>query len=244
MNHEIAVNHSAASPAVTDAAQDAPVLATLILAAAVASLNLSIANVALPTIGRVFNAPQTALDLVAVGYMLGLAASVLWLGPRGYPYERKVMLQAGTALAVPASLLAAFAPSVQALILARLLGGLAGGLAFPTTLALVAALWSGQTRTRYIKLWASACGSAAVVGPVASWLLLQHFVWGSVFLAVVPLAVVSLMLTHRLVPNDVGEAADAVDNSGGVLSVILVGALGLLAYVDLMALICHVYVIG
>ena len=51
--------------------------------AAVANLNLSVANVALPTIGRAFNASQTSLNLVAVGYSLGLAASVLWLGALG-----------------------------------------------------------------------------------------------------------------------------------------------------------------
>src|SRR5437764_648079 len=53
------------------------VLAALILVAAVANLNLAVANVALPDIGKAFSAGQTALDLVAIGYSLGLAASVL-----------------------------------------------------------------------------------------------------------------------------------------------------------------------
>ena len=59
------------------------VLATLILAAAVANLNLAVANVALPSIGAAFDTSQTTLDLVAVGYSLGLAASVLYLGALG-----------------------------------------------------------------------------------------------------------------------------------------------------------------
>jgi MFS family permease len=112
------------------------------LVAAVANLNLAVANVALPTIGTAFNASQTSLNLVAVGYSLGLAASVLWLGALGDRYGRKMMLIIGTALAIPASLLAAFAPSVEVLIVARLLGGLAAGMAYPTTLALITALWS------------------------------------------------------------------------------------------------------
>jgi DHA2 family multidrug resistance protein-like MFS transporter len=58
---------------------------TLILVAAVANLNLSGANVALPDIGESFNASQTALNLIAVGVSLGLAASVLWLGALGRP---------------------------------------------------------------------------------------------------------------------------------------------------------------
>src|SRR5438270_10583327 len=118
------------------------ILASLILVAAVANLNLSVANVALPSIGRAFDASQTSLNLVAVGYSLGLAASVLWLGALGDRYGRKMMLILGTALAIPASLLAAFAPSVAVLVVARLLGGLAAGMAYPPALALIPAPWS------------------------------------------------------------------------------------------------------
>src|SRR3954454_17182663 len=100
------------------------ILWSLIMVAAVANLNLSVANVALPSIGLAFNASQTQLDLVAVGYSLGLAASVLWLGALGDRYGRKMMLITGTALAIPASLLAAFAPSIEVLIFARIVGGL------------------------------------------------------------------------------------------------------------------------
>src|SRR5438270_4652714 len=71
------------------------ILTSLILVAAVANLNLAVANVALPTIGRAFNASQTSLNLVAVGYSLGLAASVLWLGALGDRYGRKMMLIIG-----------------------------------------------------------------------------------------------------------------------------------------------------
>ncbi len=56
---------------------------SLILVAAVANLNLSVANVALPDIGEAFDSGQTTLDLIAVGYSLGLAASVLYLGAIG-----------------------------------------------------------------------------------------------------------------------------------------------------------------
>src|SRR5882757_5835468 len=83
------------------------VLVALILVAAVANLNLAVANVALPSIGKAFSASQTELDLIAVGYSLGLAASVLYLGAIGDRYGRKLLLIVGTALAIPASCLAA-----------------------------------------------------------------------------------------------------------------------------------------
>src|SRR6188472_2104958 len=78
------------------------VLLALILVAAVANLNLAVANVALPDIGEAFDASQTSLNLVAVGYSLGLAASVLWLGALGDRYGRKLMLLLGVGLSVPA----------------------------------------------------------------------------------------------------------------------------------------------
>ncbi|MGY1641248.1 MFS transporter [Geodermatophilus sp. SYSU D00703] len=201
------------------------VLASLILVAAVANLNLSVANVALPSIGRQFDSSQTALDLIAVGYSLGLACSVLWLGALGDRYGRKLMLLSGTGLAVPMSLLAAYAPSDGVLFLARLGGGIAAGMAFPTTLALVTALWSGPGRTKAIALWSGVGGAIAALGPVCSGLLLDSFWWGSVFLLTLPLAVLAVVMAWALVPAHVNEATGSVDNWGGLLSLVLVGSL-------------------
>src|SRR5438093_4005085 len=158
------------------------VLISLILVAGVANLNLSVANVALPDIGKHFDSSQTTLDLIAVGYSLGLAASVLYLGAVGDRYGRKLLLLLGMVLAIPASLLAAWAPSDEVLFGARVLGGLSAGMAYPTTLALITALWSGPGRTKSIALWSGIGGAIAALGPLFSGLLLEHFWWGSVFL--------------------------------------------------------------
>jgi MFS transporter, DHA2 family, multidrug resistance protein len=206
--------------------QRAPlVLFALILVAAVANLNLAVANVALPSIGVAFDASQTSLNLIAVGYSLGLAASVLYFGAVGDRYGRKGMLVAGTALAIPFSLLAAWAPNEDVLFLARVGGGLAAGMAFPTTLALITALWSGPGRTKAIALWSGIGAAIAAVGPIASGLCLEHFWWGSVFLITLPLAIAALVMTPRLVPAHVSEGTEPVDHLGGGLSVLLVGAL-------------------
>ncbi|HTZ06428.1 MAG TPA: MFS transporter [Gaiellaceae bacterium] len=202
------------------------VLLTLILVAAVANLNLSVANVALPSIGAHFDSSQTTLDLIAVGYSLGLACSVLWLGALGDRYGRKMMLVAGTALAIPMSLLAAYAWSDVVLFIARVGGGLAAGMAYPTTLALITALWApGPGRTKSIALWSGLGGAIAALGPLASGLLLEHFYWGSVFLLTLPLAVVALLLALKYVPAHVNEGTEPVDNIGGILSLALVGSL-------------------
>src|SRR5881398_2097175 len=184
-----------------DAPDRAPlVLLALILVAAVANLNLSVANVALPDIGKHFDSSQTTLDLIAVGYSLGLACSVLWLGALGDRYGRKLMLVVGTALAIPMSLLAAYAPSDVVLFVARLGGGIAAGMAYPTTLALITALWAGPARTKCIALWSALGGAIASLGPLLSGFLLEHFYWGSVFLITLPLAVVAIIMAWWLVP--------------------------------------------
>jgi DHA2 family multidrug resistance protein-like MFS transporter len=201
------------------------VLTALILVAAVANLNLAVANVALPDIGKAFNASQTTLNLVAVGYSLGLASSVLYLGALGDRYGRKTMLLLGMGLSIPASLLAGLAPSIGVLFVARLAGGVAAGMAFPTTLALITALWAGEARTRSIALWSAIGGAIAALGPLLSGALLERFDWGSVFLVTLPLAGVALFLAWRYVPAHVNETADPVDNLGGVLSMLLVAAL-------------------
>jgi MFS family permease len=201
------------------------VLISLIAVAAVANLNLSVANVALPSIGRAFDSSQTTLDLIAVGYSLGLAASVLYLGALGDRYGRKLMLILGMALSIPACLLAAYAPTDIVLFAARVLGGISAGMAYPTTLALIAALWSGPGRTRSIALWSAIGGGIAALGPVVAGALLEKFWWGSVFLITLPLVGIALAMAVIFVPSHVNETTDAVDNLGGVLSVILVGTL-------------------
>ena len=200
------------------------VLATLILVAAVANLNLSVANVALPSIGEAFDSSQVTLNLIAVGYSLGLAASVLYLGAVGDRYGRKLLLVLGTALAVPMSLLAGFAPSHEVLFVARVGGGIAAGMAYPTTLALITALWLGPGRTKAIALWSALGGAIAALGPLLSGALLEDFRWGSVFLITLPLAGLALLLAVLFVPSHVNETTDPVDNLGG-MSVLLVGAL-------------------
>jgi len=217
----------------TTATTDAPsgpargglVLATLIVVAAVANLNLAVANVALPDIGLAFDASQTALNLVAVAYSLGLACSVLYLGAVGDRYGRKMMLILGLLLSIPACLVAAWAPSIGVLIGARFVGGVAAGMAYPTTLALIAALWSGEARTRSIALWSATGGAIAALGPLTAGLMLAHFWWGSVFLITLPLAALALVMAVRLVPSHVNEATEPVDNLGGILTVVLVGSL-------------------
>jgi MFS transporter, DHA2 family, multidrug resistance protein len=207
-------------------ARSGVVLATLIVVAGVANLNLAVANVALPDIGKALDASQTGLNLVSIGFSLGLAMSVLYLGALGDRHGRKQMLILGMVLSIPASLVAGLAGSVGVLFIGRLLGGIAAGMAYPTTLALITALWADDPqRTQAIALWAGLGGAIMALGPLVAGALLEHVSWSWVFLVTLPLAVAGLLMALRFVPSHVGETTEPVDNLGGVLSVALVGAL-------------------
>jgi hypothetical protein len=131
----------------------------------------------------------------------------------------------GLGLSVPASLAAAWAGSIEVLVVARVVGGLAAGMAFPTTLALITALWSpGPGRTRPIALWSATGGAVTALGLLGG-LLILHFWWGAAFLVTLPLVAVAVPLVLWCIPAHVNEDVDPVDNVGGVLSVVLVGGL-------------------
>ena len=82
-------------------------------------------------------------------------------------------------------------------------------MAYPTTLALITALWSGPARTHSIAMWSALGGGVAMLGPLISGLLLEYFAWGSVFIITVPLAVLALYMANRNVPAHVSESDGA-----------------------------------
>jgi len=215
----------------TVARQDAPsrpglVLAALILGALVCNINLAAANVALPGVGEAFGATQTALNIVAVGCSMGLAMSVLYFGALADRYGRKQLLMLGLALTVVAGFLSAFSVSVEMLMASCLFTGIAAGMAFPTTLSLITALWAaGPARTQAIALWSGVSAMASVAGSVLAGLVLSVWWWGSAFLVAAPVAALALVLVALFVPAHVEESTDPVDHIGGVLSTLAVAGL-------------------
>lgn len=202
------------------------VLAALILGALVCNINLAAANVALPQVGDAFGATQTALNIVAVGCSLGLAMSVLYFGALADRYGRKQLLLGGLALTIVASFVSAFSTSIEMLMAARLFTGLAAGMAFPTTLSLITALWrAGNARTQAIALWSGVSAMASVAGSILAGLVLTVWWWGSAFLIAAPVAAVALVMVTRYVPAHVEESTEPVDHLGGVLSTLAVASL-------------------
>ncbi|MBM3723012.1 MAG: MFS transporter, partial [Actinobacteria bacterium] len=169
-------------------------LIALIAAAIVANINLAVANVALPTIGAHFGASQVEINLVAVGFTLGLAASVLYLGAIGNAYGRKKLLLLGLVLSILFAAAASWAPNIEILITARVLGGVATGMVYPVTLAMITSIYSGKQRTQAIALWSGIGAAASGVGAAITGWLLTFAWWGSGFAITIPLSVLVLVM--------------------------------------------------
>lgn len=201
-------------------------LASLLIAAVVCNVNFAAATVALPDIGISFDASQAQLNLVGLGTGLGLAMSVMYFGAIADRYGRKQLLLAGMVLTIIASLLSALAPSIEVLIGSRVFTGLAAGMAYPTTLSLITALWAeGPKRTSAIALWAGVGGMASVTGGVLAGGVLAFSTWQVAFLLSVPVAVIAIGLILKFVPSHVDESTEPVDHLGGALSTIGIASL-------------------
>jgi EmrB/QacA subfamily drug resistance transporter len=223
---------SAASPDRQPAADQPPrariVLLALILGATVTNMNLAIVNVTLPTISASLNTPQSSLNLIATGFLLGLAASVLYTGAIADRYGRRKVYVVGTSLSILTAILAAIAPTTETLIVARILGGFAAGAMYPVTLTMLTALFGGEKRTGATALWSGVSNGATILAPLIGGLCLLSSnpnSWRWVFLVTIPLALMILVLSWIALPARCGESASPVDHRGGVISVIAVGSL-------------------
>jgi len=177
-------------------------LAVLALPALLASLELTVTHLALPAIGADLGASGPQLLWIVDVYAFLLAGSLIAMGVWGDRIGRRRMLLAGAAAYGIASVLAAYAPTADALIAARALMGVAASTLMPSTLALVAAMFAEPRRraTAIGVIVASVSGGTAIGPLVGGWLLANAW-WGSAFLIAVPVMLVLLVAGPVLLPR-------------------------------------------
>jgi DHA2 family multidrug resistance protein-like MFS transporter len=202
------------------------VLVVLCLSVLLVTIDNTIVNVALPTIGRQLSASTSDLQWVVDAYTLVFAGLLLVAGNLGDRLGRRRMLQIGLVVFAITSLGAAAAQNTAQLIAGRAAMGVGAALVYPATLALLAnAFTSPRERATAIGIWSGVSGLAVALGPVSGGLLLEHFAWGSVFLVNVPLVAVALFAGWRLLPESRDERPGRFDLAGAVGSVAGVGLL-------------------
>ena len=203
-------------------------LAVLCVMLLMVTLDVTVLNVALPTIVRDLNASTTGLQWIVDAYVVVYAGLLLAVGSLADRIGRKRVFLAGLAIFAAGSVWAAYSGSVGMLIAARAGMGIGGAFMMPSTLSLITAIFTDTAeRRRAIGLWAATTGIGAAIGPIVGGLLLAHFWWGSVFLINVPVAVLGFAFAIPLIPESKNPDAKAPDLVGVMLSV---AGLGLLVW--------------
>jgi EmrB/QacA subfamily drug resistance transporter len=195
------------------------VLFALCSAALIINIDVTIVNVALPSLVRELGASTTSLQWVVDAYTLVFAALILAAGSVSDRVGRKGMLLAGLAVFAAGSLAGALSTTTGQLIASRALMGVGAAAIFPSTLSLIANVFTDRAeRARAIGLWGATTGIGVATGPIVGGWLLEQYWWGSVFLFMVPLAALIAVAVALTVPTSRDPNVPPIDWYGLVLS--------------------------
>ncbi|MEV0083198.1 MFS transporter [Saccharopolyspora sp. NPDC050642] len=194
-------------------------LAVLALPTALLAINNSALHLALPTLSADLAATGPQLLWIVDVYGFVMAALLISMGSLGDRIGHRRLLLAGAVAFGAASLLAAFAPSAEVLVLARALLGAAGATLMPATLALLRVMFPLPVqRTVAIGWWVTSFTAGNVLGPVAGGLVLDLADWGSVFLLGIPVMALLLITGPFLLPAHRDRAGGRPDFASALLS--------------------------
>jgi len=176
-------------------------LVATVAASAMASLDATVVNVAIPHIGDEFHAGVSALQWVLTGYLVALASLILLGGALGDRFGRRKVFVIGTVWFAAASLLCGAAPNIEVLVAARVLQGVGGALLTPGSLAILQANFRQSDRAAAVGAWSGLGGVAGALGPFVGGSLVDGPGWRWAFLINVPVAAIVIVCTHAAVPE-------------------------------------------
>jgi EmrB/QacA subfamily drug resistance transporter len=201
-------------------------LAAAVLASGMAFLDSTVVNVALPSLGRDFNATVPQLQWILNGYTLTLAAFVLLGGALGDRYGRRKIFLLGVLWFSVASLACGLAQEPITLIIARIVQGVGAALLTPGSLALIQASFEPEERGKAIGAWSGLSGVTTAIGPFLGGVLIDQASWRWIFFMNLPLAAVAVFLTLKYVPESSdADAAKRFDIAGAVLGALALAGL-------------------
>jgi EmrB/QacA subfamily drug resistance transporter len=199
------------------------ILAATILGSAMAFIDGTVVNVALPEIQVRLSATAIDLQWIVEAYALFLAALILVGGSLGDHYGRRRVFSFGVAMFAAASVWCGLASSPEQLIVARAVQGVGGALLVPGSLAIISASFDEERRGRAIGTWSGFSGITAAIGPVLGGYLVDNVSWRAAFLINVPLAIAVLWIVFRHVPESRDPDARRLDIPGAVLATLGLG---------------------
>jgi len=199
-------------------------LIATILGSTVVFLDSTVVNVALPAISEDLDAGLSGQQWVVEAYMLTMVSLLLVGGSLGDQFGRRRMFVFGLVAFGVTSALCAVAPTVEFLVAARALQGVAGALLVPGSLAIVAATFAGEARGKAVGTWTAWTGIATVIGPAGGGALIGLTSWRAIFWVNLPLIAATVMLTlHAVEESRDPDAFRGIDWGGIALSAVGLG---------------------
>ncbi|MEJ7834162.1 MAG: MFS transporter [Nocardioides sp.] len=201
------------------------VVTAAVLGSGMTLLDGTVVNVALKTIGEDLDASLQQLQWITNGYLLSLASLILLGGSLGDRFGRRRVFVIGTVWFAAASLLCGIAPTPEVLIAARILQGIGAALLTPGSLSMIQGAFAVEDRAKAIGSWTGLGGIAAALGPFVGGALVDYASWRWIFLINLPLAVVTILIAQRAVPETRDpHASSHFDWAGAVLATAALGA--------------------
>ncbi len=203
------------------------VLAATVLGSAMAFIDGTVVNVALPVLQRDLRASLAGAQWVVESYAVVLAALILVGGALGDRSGRRRVFVIGVALFALASVWCGLAPTIEQLIIARAAQGIGGALLTPGSLAIIEATFPPAERGRAIGTWSGFSALTSALGPVVGGWLIDHAGWRWVFFLNVPLALITVAIALRHIPESHDDVQQPLDIPGATLATL---GLGLVVY--------------
>lgn len=210
---------------ITDPRRQRLVLIAMCTALIAVVASVSGLNVAQQTLAIELGATQSQLLWIINGYTLALAALLMPVGAIGDRWGRKPILVSGLALFVGANLLGAFAGSVEVLLAARVLAGVAAAMIMPVTLSVITSGFPEAQRGRAVGIWSGFAGAGGILGLFVSSVIVDRFTWPWLFAMPIAFAVVALAMSLRAIGNSRELHEGRFDVLGSVLSALAVGGI-------------------
>jgi EmrB/QacA subfamily drug resistance transporter len=206
-------------------------LAIVMTAAFVQLIDVSIVNVAIPSIQRELHASSAAIQLVVAGYLLAFATALVTGARLGDIFGRRRLFVVGMVGFTAASAACGAAPDVTVLVVARVVQGACSALMYPQVLSVIQVSVPAEQRGRAFGILGGVIGSALILGPVLGGLLISAdiggWTWRSIFYVNVPIGVLAALAAHRRLPESTAPDAPGLDLGGAVLGA---GAVFLVVY--------------
>jgi EmrB/QacA subfamily drug resistance transporter len=188
-------------------------------------VDVTIVNVALPSMTHDLKTSFSSLQWVVDAYALALAALLMGIGSMADIFGHRRTYVGGLALFATASLACGLAPNAGFLIAARAVQGVGGAAMFATTFALINGNYQGRDRGTAYGMWGAVSGASAAVGPIVGGLLTQGINWRWIFFVNLPVSVVAIFLSLRVLTADRPATGRRVDVPGTAAFTVAAAAL-------------------